>query len=170
MVIPVAMGVTRAAGVCLLALALCAGCRQREEPLPVPVGEQDNKIGDISRDLQHIANGEAQAEMELNDDLMNLDGGWRPDVRVRELTRSLSVVLAMRTVPDAAARALAHELFVAATGRDLSVRQIDELASRVQEIVTGLGAGADDAARVSTAARALAVDVTENRLRWFHRG
>jgi hypothetical protein len=159
----------RAASVLLLALALCAGCRQREESLPVPVGEQDNKIGDISRDLQHIANGEAQAEMELNDDLMNLDGGWRPDVRVRELTRSLSVVLAMRTVPDAAALALARELFIASTGRDLSVRQIDQLESNVREIVAGLGADGDGATRVSAAARALAAEVTENRLRWFHR-
>ena len=143
---------TRVAAVCLMALALSAGCRQRESPLPAPVGEQENKIGDISRDLQHIAHGEAQAELELNDALLTLDGSWRPDVRVRELTRSLSVVLAMRTVPDAAALALARELFIASTGRDLSVRQIDQLESRVREIIAGLGADGDGAARVSASA------------------
>ena len=158
-----------AAALCLAALAFSAGCRQGESPLPAPVGEQENKIGDISRDLLHIANGEAQAEMELNDDLMNLDGGWRPDVRVRELTRSLSVVLAMKTVPDASALALARELFIACTGRELSVRQIEQLEVRVRDLVAGLGAAGEGAARVSTATRALASEVTENRLRWFHR-
>ena len=158
-----------AAGLCLMLLILSAGCRQPEGTVPVPVDEQPNKISDMSHDLQFLANGDAQAETYLTDDLMNLDGAERPDLRVRELTRSLAAKLPRRPLSDAAALALAHELFIASTGRELSVRQIGELGSRVREIVGGLGAAEDDAARVAAAATALASEVTENPHRWYHR-
>lgn len=153
-------------GIVLLLLAV-AGCRQADGELPVPAGEQVNKVGDIGRDLQNIASGDQAAPMDLIDDLQGLDEMVRPDDKVRALTAALSTALKGRAVPDAPAQGLAAELFVASTGRHLSRRQINRIDTRVREILGGLGAPDAAVEGVATAATALASEITENPRRWY---
>lgn len=152
----------------LLAALLVAGCRQPDGAIPVPTGEQPNKIEDIARDLQNLAGGDAGARRELLEDLDNLDEHPRPEPPLRDLADVLAAALAGLELDEARARRLADQLFVAATARALSPRQIDQLASDVRGAM--LAAGADDRAaeRVSVAVRALSEARTENRRRWFH--
>lgn len=151
-----------------LVVTLAGGCRQADGVAPTPEGEQVNKIEDIGRDLQNIANGDAAAPGELLDDLRGLDETSRPEAIVKALAASLGTALQGRALPDESARALAAELFAASTGRDLSRRQINRIGTRITEILQSTGAPDAAVEAAATAATDLAADVTENRRRWYH--
>lgn len=158
-------GSAAAFGIVLLLVGV--GCRQTDGDMPVPDSEQVNKVEDIGRDLQNIANGDQAAPMDLIGDLKALGGTEPPDDEVRALTAALSTALAGRALPDAQAQGLAAELFVASTGRRLSRRQITRIDARLREILTGLGVPDAAVEGVATSATALATAITENRPRWY---
>src|SRR5688572_29561964 len=74
-------------------LLMLAACQQPDGAMPVPTGEQPNKIEDISRDLQHLAARDANATSELSDDLSSLDALRRPPESINELSRRLATAL-----------------------------------------------------------------------------
>jgi len=150
-------------------LAVLAACRQPDGAMPVPTGEQPNKLEDIGRDLQNVSSRAANAQSELTDDLSSLDPTQRPAPRISELSQGLVAALGGRELSDADAQRVAALLFVALTAQELNGSQIEQVGTDLQTALTGSGADAQAAARVSATAKALALDITRNRKRWYHR-
>jgi hypothetical protein len=146
-----------------------AACKQPEGAMPVPTGEQPNKLEDISRDLQNLASRDANAPMELSDDLASMDPVRRPAESITELSRRLATALGGATLSDADAKRVANQLFVVLSAQELSGSQIEQLGTDLQTMLTGVGADAQAAAAVSTTAKELASSITRNRKRWYHR-
>jgi hypothetical protein len=155
-----------AAAVLLMAIA---GCRQPEGPMPVPNGDQPDRIHDISRDLQNLAGKDANAPAELLDDLTNLDPLPRPAARLKELATALGDSVGGTMLPDAEAEKIANLLFVAICNRDLSLRQIAEVGQDLRTVLVTIGAKAEAADRTAAAATTLANEVTRNKKRWYQR-
>ncbi len=160
----------RSSGVLAAALlGLLAACRQPEGAMPVPTGEQPNKLEDIGRDLQNLSSRDANAPSELTDDLSSLDPMQRPAPRIGELSQGLAAALGGKDLSDADAKRIANQLFVLLSAQELNESQIAQVGTDLQTALTGLGVDAQVATRVSTTATALASDVTRNRKRWYHR-
>ncbi len=151
-------------------LFMLAGCRQSDGPKPVPEGEQPNKVHDVGRDLQNLAARQADAEVELFDDIRSFDAEPPPEAPTKALVAALQGAVAGTSLADADAQQIAGLVFLAATGRELSERQIGRLGEDVTKAVVQAGAGMDAAQRVSAAAAQVAAAVTRNRKRWYHVG
>lgn len=156
-------------GVIGLAVGLMA-CRQPDGPIPVPAGELENRVEDLSRDLQNIAGRQPAADTELLDDLQTLDVQEPSRPLVLALAEALGGALAGEQLVDADARQLANLLFVAATGRELSTRQIGRIGEDVEAVLLKVGASDPAAQRVAAAVTAIASAVTRNSKRWYHIG
>lgn len=159
-------GVAATAAALLLTLA---ACKQPDGPMPVPAGEQPNKIEDISRDLQNVASKDANAPGELADDLSSVDPMRRPPERIVELSKTLSAALGGKSLEDDEAKRIANLLFVVLAGRDLSESQIDQISGDLRTTLTGVGADAQAAQRAADTAEELTVAITRNKKRWYHR-
>ena len=118
--------------------------------------------------MQNVAAQTADAEIDLLNDLDGLDPYRRPRPLVDELVQAVTAAVRARPLADADAKAIAGVLFIAATARELSPRQIAKLGKDVQEIVVKAGGDAPAAERVARAATAIASERTENRKRWYH--
>jgi hypothetical protein len=156
-----------AAGAVLM--LVLSGCRQPDGSVPAPQGEQTNRVDDISRDLQNLANNDANAPAELYDDLTYLESVPRPPERLKEMADALAVALRGGKLPDADARQAATLIFQLVAARDLSQGQIERVGSELRSALVKAGATPDVADRVSAAGAALAGDVTQNKKRWYHR-
>ena len=145
------------------------GCRQPDGTMPVPDGEQPNKIEDISRDLQNVAASDTNAPGELADDLSSVDPLKRPPEQITALSKHLGTALGGRQLSDADAEKMAHLLFVALAGRELSESQIEQVGADLRATLMSVGAEAQAAEQVSTAAQELTSAITRNKKRWYHR-
>jgi hypothetical protein len=157
------------AGVLLVGALCVAGCKQADGPMPVPEGEQPNKIEDISRDLQNLASSDANAPTELADDLSSVDPLKRPPEQITALSKHLGSALDGRQLSDGDARKMANLLFVALAGRELSESQIEQAGEELRTTLMSVGAEAQVAEQVSTATQELANGITRNKKRWYHR-
>ena len=158
----------RIAAAAVVALTL-AGCRQPEGAMPEPQGEQNNRIDDISRDLQNLANSDANAPAELLDDLTYLEPVPRPPARLKELADSLAAALRGAKLPDTEARQMATLVFQLVAVRDMSEAQIAQLSSNLRDALVKAGGQAEPAERAAAAGSALAAEITQNKKRWYHR-
>jgi hypothetical protein len=150
-------------------LLTAAGCRQPDGTMPSPQGDQTNRIGDISRDLQNLAAKDVNAPNELYDDLTYLEATPRPEPRLRELSQALATALGGTKLSDEDATAIANHLFVAVSGRELSEAQVEQVGDDLRASLVGVGADAQAAERAAVATTALAGEVSENKKRWYHR-
>jgi hypothetical protein len=150
-------------------LLTIAGCRQPDGTMPAPQGDQTNRIGDISRDLQNLAAKDVNAPDELYDDLTYLEATPRPEPRLRELSQSLATALGGTKLSDEDANTIANHLFVAVSGRDLSEAQVQKVGDDLRASLVGVGASEQAADRAAAATTALAGEVSENKKRWYHR-
>lgn len=148
---------------------LLAACRQPEGTIPVPKGDQPNRVDDISRDLMNVARKDANAPSELLDDLTNLEAAPRPPERIKALAQSLVDAVTGRTLPDAEAKRVANLVFVAVAAGDLNAAQIEKVGTDLRDTLVKVGAPTDAADRVSGAAVALASEATANKKRWYQR-
>lgn len=157
----------------LIAAAACAlllaACRQPDGPMPVPKGDQPNRVEDISRDLMNVARKDASAPSELHDDLAGLEGNPRPPARIKALAQSLVDAVSGKNLPAAEAKRIADLLFVAVSAGDLSAAQIEKAGTDLRDTLVKVGATPEAADRASGAAIALASDVTTNKKRWYQR-
>ena len=145
-----------------------AGCRQPIGEVPVPAGEQPNKIEDVGRDLQNVATGAPDAEADLREDLASLDSTPRPAELVDELAAALAAALAGTDPEVAEAEAVAQALFVVLTARDLSGAQVDEEAAGLGAALVAAGGDPMAADRAAAVAIALQAEITLNPRRWYH--
>lgn len=158
----------RAAAALMIVLA-AAGCRQPDGVVPAPQGDQTNRIEDISRDLQNVANRDANAPAELLDDLTYLEPVPRPPAQLKEFADSLAVALGGAKLPDPEARQMATLVFQLVAARDMSEAQIEQVATDLRELLVKVGAMPQPADRAAAAGSALAGEVTQNQKRWYHR-
>jgi hypothetical protein len=156
------------ASVALVCVALVAGCRQADGEVPVPVGEQQNKVQDLARDLQHIAAHEPDAEKDFVEDMMGLDSKPRPEPAVRDIATSLSAALGGKDLALPKAQPIADALFTIAVSQQASQRQIQLNGGVLRQRLTEAGVETAAADRVTAAADILSNAVTENRKRWYH--
>ncbi len=161
-------GAARIAAALMVVLSL-AGCRQPDGSIPVPEGEQSNRIDDISRDLQNVANKDTNAPAELLDDLTYLEPVPRPPARLKELADALAAALGGVRLPDAEARQIATLVFQLVAARDMSDAQIEQVATELRDLLVKVGAMAEPAERAAAAASALATEISQNQKRWYHR-
>lgn len=158
----------RAAAALMIVLA-AAGCRQPDGAVPAPQGDQTNRIEDISRDLQNVANRDANAPAELLDDLTYLEPVPRPPAQLKEFADSLAAALGGAKLPDPEARQMATLVFQLVAARDMSEAQIEQVATDLRELLVKVGAMPQPADRAAAAGSALAGEVTQNQKRWYHR-
>jgi hypothetical protein len=144
-----------------------SGCRQPDGSMPKPDEEQVDRIQDLSRDLQNLASGNADAPKELGDDLTIISRMPVPEARVQELVQALQASLRGKALPDEAAKRLAENLFVVMSARQLSDRQIQSLQMDITNQVKALGADEAAATQVATVAGSLQAEVRTRRRRWY---
>jgi hypothetical protein len=150
-------------------LMTVAACRQPEGTMPKPQGEQVNRVEDITQDLRNVARKDAQAPGELLDDLTYLDPAPRPPDRLKAVADAVSAAIAGKTLGEPEARKVADLLFASIALRDLSQDQIEQVGVELRDALVTVGADAPAAERASTAAMALASDVTQNKKKWYQR-
>lgn len=162
------MGTARLAAVLAVVLAL-SGCRQPDGAVPEPQGDQNNRIEDISRDLQNLTRQDADAPAELLDDLTNLEPVARPQEQLKAVADALAAALAGATLSDEEAHQIATLVFQLVAVRDMSEAQIEQVAADLRDQLVKAGAMPEAADRAADAASALATEVTRNKKRWYHR-
>jgi hypothetical protein len=160
-------GVTLAAIMAITMLA-GAGCRQPDGDMPVPAGEQPNKINDIGHDLQNVARGDAEAPKDLLDDLDGLDENRRPQALLGQLSAAMSEAVKDKPLSDMQGQELAQLLFVTTTADGLSPRQIDKLVADFRDAMMKNGIEQPSADKVASAATSFQSAFTLNRKRWYH--
>ena len=143
------------------------GCRQPDGNMPTPDEEQVDRIEDLSRDLQNLASGNADAPKELGDDLTIISRMPVPEPRVQELVQALQASLRGKMLSDEAARRLAESMFLVMSARQLSDRQIENLQTEITNQVKALGADEAAATQVATVAGTLQGEVRTSHRRWY---
>jgi hypothetical protein len=150
------------------AVLLLAGCRQGESPLPMPDEGVQEELGDVRRDLQDIASNRDTAAAEaLAQDLRKYVVRPSAVPAVDEMARLTSAALPGRILSDEAGERLAYTLWVAATARELSERQIETLQNDVQSQLTSLGVAEDSASSVAAQVGRVQGAVTDRQRRWY---
>ncbi len=145
-----------------------AACRQADGPLPVAEGETPNRLGDISRDLASVARGDTQARQDLADDLrVFADQGEEGGRALDDLAMRTAEVISGKDLSDQDAQRLAHHLWLAAAGRELSERQVDSLQNDMQALLVSIGVPEDAATDVATQVESVQQAVTDRQRRWY---
>ena len=145
-----------------------AACRMADGPLPPATGDVPNELGDISRDLWNTANGNPDGMADLATDLGHYaegrDGG---PVATAELSRRLGQALAGKMFMVAEALPLAHSCWLAAAGRQLSDKQVEDLQNEVKSQLMSLGVDEQQAQGVATQVGVVQRAVTARQRRWY---
>jgi hypothetical protein len=145
-----------------------AGCRQADGPMPAASGEIPNRLQDLSRDLQSVAGGDAQASKDLADDLRVFIEA-KPDTvsAVNELARRTSEVVTGKTLNEQSAQRLAHHLWTAVAAREISERQVESLQNDTQALLVSVGVPEENAQSVATQVGDVQRVVTARQRRWY---
>lgn len=156
---------------CALILAVsafAAGCRQPDGPMPEATGEVPNRLGDLSRDLASVARGEEQARQDLADDLkVFVDQAPDAQPAVDELVRRTSAVVAGKPLNDQNAQRLAHQLWTAVAGREMSERQVETLQNEMQALLVSVGVPEERAVETASQVEEVQKLVTTRQRRWY---
>ncbi len=150
----------------ILSLTL-AGCRQADGPLPMAEGEVPNRLEDIRRDLLSVSRGDTQAPQDLADDLRVFVEVGEAVPAVNELARRTADVVAGKTLNDEHAQQLAHHLWTAAAGREMSGRQVESLQNDVHALLVSVGVPEDNAMNVASQVSEVNARVSSRPRRWY---
>jgi hypothetical protein len=153
--------------VLVMLAGLSIGCRQPDGPMPTPTAEDENKIGDVSRDLLAVAARSPSAVEDLGDDLANFalsDDGARHG---KEMARKLAASLEGTKLSEEAAREIATDLFIAFHARELSRGQVAKLRESLESVLTQTGVQQASAEPVLEHVEQVQSDVTTARRRWW---
>jgi hypothetical protein len=151
----------------IFALSLGA-CRQADGPLPPTTGTVPNELGDISRDLQNLANGNPDGPKDLAEDIGHYaegtDGG---QAAAAELSRRLGEALTGKTFKLAQGLPLAHTCWVTVAGRQLSEKQVEDLQNEMRSQLMSLGVAEPQAQNVAAQVGVVQQAVTARHRRWY---
>ena len=145
-----------------------AGCRQPDGPMPEPNAEDQNKIGDLSRDLLAVASRATSAVPELSDDLANLAPTNESAHHGAEMARRLAASLEGAKLSEDAARAIAYDLYIAFHARRLSRGQVAQLRQNLGSAFAKTGIQQKSAKPVLEHVDVVQADVTTVKRRWWH--
>jgi hypothetical protein len=163
-------GVTRklAYAAAIVAVLQLAGCRQADGPMPETTPETANELGDISRDLQNLATGDAEGPKDLADDI----GDYAQDTKngqaaAQELSNRLGQALTGKKFKLAEAMPLAHTCWVTVAARQLSEKQVDSLKTEMKSQLMTLGVEEMRAQSVADQVGVVQQAVTARHRRWY---
>jgi hypothetical protein len=154
----------------LLTIAIlvgAAGCRQPDGPMPEPNAEDQNKIGDVSRDLLAVASRSASAVHDLSEDLSNFAQSNEGARHGAEMSGRLASSLGGTKLSQDAALAMAHDLYIAFRARELSRGQVAKLRENLGAVFAETGVQQNSAERVLEQVELVQADVTIAKRRWW---
>jgi hypothetical protein len=158
-------------GACVVVVvAVSPACKQPDGPIPQPTPEEQNEIGDLSRDLLAVAGGDTQAVQDLRDDLVNVGPSERGARFVPEMAARFGRALSGRTLTEEQARTLAHQMYLTFAATALSTKQIDKIQEDVRAQLTQIGAPPDAIEQVTAQIEAVQMELTTSQRRWWQRG
>jgi hypothetical protein len=147
-----------------------AACRQADGPTPEATESVANELGDISRDLQSVAYGNASAPKDLSDDISHYAQGTNGgEAAAQELAQRLAQALSGKMFKLAQAMPVAHTCWVAVAARQLSARQIESLKNEMKSELMALGANEQQAQGVADQVGVVQQAVTNRHRRWYER-
>jgi hypothetical protein len=159
---------SRARTIVFMLPLLLAACRQADGPMPEATGEVPNRLADISRDLQAVARGDAQARQDLADDVtVFVDEEQDRRQAVGELSRRAADVVSGSRLTEQSAQRLAQQLWTAAAARELSQRQVETLQGEMHALLVEVGVPEDRAENVATQVGEVQRLVTSRPKRWY---
>ena len=145
-----------------------AACRQADGALPPATGTVANELGDISRDLQNLASGNAEGPKDLADDIRHYAEGTNGgEAAAGELSQRLGVALTGKAFKLAQALPVAHTCWVAVAGRQLSEKQIADLQNEMKSQLMSLGVDEPQAQNVAAQVGVVQQAVTARHRRWY---
>ena len=152
----------------LVAAAALTSCRQADGTMPTPTQAAEDDIYDLSRDLQNVAGGNADAPAELAQDIHEYALDKAPaKPAVDELVRRTTGTIGGRMLSEQTARQLAHSLWMTVAARDLSERQIETLQNDVRTILISTGVSEESAQQVAAQVGEVQLAVTDRQRRWY---
>jgi hypothetical protein len=151
----------------IVILVSAAGCRQPDGPIPKPSAEEENKIGDVSRDLLAVKARAASAVKELSEDLANFAPTNEGARHGGEMARRLAASLEGTKLSEDAAREIARDLFIAFSARELSRRQVTTLRDSLGSVLSQTGVQQATATSVLEGVDQVQADLTTLKRRWW---
>jgi hypothetical protein len=139
-------------------------------PVPMPAGEDVNRLDDLRRDVGNIVGGHAEAKKDFADDLrVFLTPGVRPEApaAVDELARLIGDAAAAAQLKEASLPPLLQQVWVAVAARELSEKQVATLQADVKTTLTGLGVAEPAAQSISNQVGTVQKAVTDRTRRWY---
>ena len=153
----------------VVALSLsAAGCRQSDGPMPTIQREVTNRLGDLSRDLQSAAGGEAQAKADYADDLRVF--ARSPEGETAAAAWGLRVAGAVannKKLTEQAAQQLAHTSWTVVAGTQFSQRQAETLKNDLKAQLLALGVAEDQSTSLAEQVLDVQKAVTTRARRWY---
>jgi hypothetical protein len=166
----VTMRFPRVLFVVLFTGACAAGCRQSDGAWPTDTGgDTPNRLHDLTRDLQSVAAGEADAPKDLADDLAVFAEEPAGASAARTLGDSISNTIRKRTASEDTCKQMASILWKAVASRQLSERQVDALKDDMRGVLTSLGVAQADANAVADRIGQTQKAVTVRTRSWYER-
>ena len=151
----------------IVLLVSAAACRQPDGPMPEPTAEEQNKIGDVSRDLLAVTSKSPSAVQDLTDDLANFAAGDEGARHGREMAKRLAASLEGTKLSEEAAHQIARDLFVAFSARELSKTQVAKLRENLGSVFVKTGVQQASAEPVLEHVEVVQADVTTAKPRWW---
>lgn len=136
--------------------------------MPAATGEIPNRLHDISRDLQSIAGGEAQAREDLNEDVtVFVDAKADAHPALEALSKQTADVVAGKKLSDQDAARIAHNLWTSATAKEISQKQVEALQNDMQAVLVSIGVTEEHAQNVAAQVGEVQKLVTNRPRRWY---
>ena len=151
----------------IVILVSAAGCRQPDGPIPKPSAEEENKIGDVSRDLLAVRSREPSAVKDLGEDLSNFAPTNEGGRHGAEMAKRLAASLEGTKLSEDAARQIARDLFIAFSARELSRRQVATLRDSLGSVLSQTGVQQATATSVLDNVNEVQADVTTLKPKWW---
>jgi hypothetical protein len=163
------IGMTRqfSYAVALVCALQFAACRQADGPLPATTPDTSNELGDISRDMQAVAGGDASGQKDLTDDIGHYAQETSGAAAAAELSRRIAEALKGKNIKAGQAMPVAHTSWVAVAGRQLSEKQIDSLKNDMKTQLMSLGADEQHAQAAADQVGVVQQAVTARHRRWY---
>ena len=151
----------------IVILVGAAGCRQPDGPIRQPSAEEENKIGDVSRDLLAVRSREPSAVKDLGEDLSNFAPTNEGGRHGAEMAKRLAASLEGSKLSEDAARQIARDLFTAFSARELSRRQVATLRDSLGSVLSQTGVQQATATSVLDNVNEVQADITTLKPKWW---
>jgi uncharacterized protein with von Willebrand factor type A (vWA) domain len=139
-------------------------------PMPMPSGEDLNRLDDLRRDVGNVVAGHADAKQDFTDDLMVfVKPGTKPEApaAINELARLIADAAAASQIKEASLSPLLKQVWTAVAAREMSEKQVTALQADVRTTLTGLGVAEPSAQSISNQIGTVQKAVTDRTRRWY---